>query len=170
MTGKATGLARMARSWAGRMQAGVRRGHRRVAAVVAATMLLTVGLLAGGATSASAVDGRPCARPQVFRAGHWVQYCPLWRGNVPVYASPDRGNGAPVVGRLVVGGSANWFVGDRWHSNYTLGSYHNHWWAYTLADNGHWGWVPEVYFSGGANDDSDAGLYVCNFGPRTNLC
>ena len=115
-------------------------------------------------------DNAPCARPQVFRANHWVQYCPLWRGQVPVYADPDHGNSAAVVGTLVYGGSANWFVGDEPHSRYTYGSYYNRWWAYTLADNGHWGWVPEVYFSGGDNDEPDAGLYLCRLGPNRNEC
>jgi hypothetical protein len=142
--------------------------------------LLAAAALAGsitmaGATTAQAVDESPCRRPQVARASHWVQYCPLWRGNVPVYNSPDRGNNATVVGYLVQGGSVNWFVGDRYRSRYTFRTssgrvLYNGWWAYTLADNGRWGWVPEVFFSGGENDETDGGLYLCDYGPRFNDC
>lgn len=148
--------------------------HRRPARLpglaVAAALAATVAMLLATAGPAAAADNSPCARPQVVRLGHWVQYCPLWRANVPVYANPDQGNSAPVVGTLIQGGSANWFVGDHYRSNYVSGSYYNHWWAYTLADNGRWGWVPEVYFSGGGNDETDAGLYLCGGGPQPNPC
>ena len=142
----------------------------RSLAVVAAALATVMTTLLTTAGPAAAVDNQPCARPQVYEAGHWVQYCPLWRGNVPVYANPDQGNNAPVVGYLYQGGSANWFVGDRYRSNYRLGNLYNHWWAFTQADNGRWGWVPEVYFSGGNNDEADAGLYLCESGPNYNRC
>ncbi|NLT54298.1 MAG: hypothetical protein GXX79_06975 [Actinomycetales bacterium] len=150
----------------------MRTGRKAWRAAVSwlATALVATGLLAMGAAPASAVDNSPCQRPQVYRSSHWVQYCPLWRSNVPVYSSPDQGNGATVVGYLVYGGSANWFVGDRYRSKYTYGNYYNHWWAYTLADNGRWGWVPEVFFSGGGNDETDSGLYLCDYGPNFNDC
>jgi hypothetical protein len=134
-----------------------------VSTVMAATLVTTAG-------QAVAADAHPCARPQVVRASHWVQYCPLWRGHVPVYTDPDHGNNAPIVGYLNQGGSVNWFVGDDYRSKYTLGRYYNHWWAFTLADNNRWGWVPEVYFSGGVNDETDAGLYLCGSGPHYNKC
>lgn len=143
---------------------------QRLYTVVASVALATAGVAVATAGPAAAADNQPCARPQVYKASHWVQYCPLWRANVPVYASPDQGTGAAVVGHLVSGGSANWFVGDSYRSYYSSGSYYNHWWAYTLADNGRWGWVPEVFFSGGNNDDTDSGLYACDFGPNFNDC
>jgi hypothetical protein len=143
-----------------------RRSAGLLAAAAATASLLASG--AGSASGASATDGQPCARPQVTRARHVVQYCPLWRGNVPVYRSPAAGNNQRPVGHLAEGGSANWFVGDHYASRYQLGSYYHHWWAFTLADNGRWGWVPEVYFAGGGNDETDAGLYVC--GSRGNRC
>jgi hypothetical protein len=37
----------------------------------------------------------------------------------------------------------------------------NDWWAYAQTDDGHWGWVPEVYFHGGSNDQPVAGLVIC---------
>jgi hypothetical protein len=150
------------------------QGHsmRKITRKVAATAVVCAGAIAALLSTAgpAAADAYPCARPQVYRASHWVQYCPLWRGNVPVYANPDQGNNAPIVGYLYEGGSANWFVGDRYRSRYTYGSYYNGWWAYTLADNNRWGWVSEVYFSGGGNDETDGGLYVCDGGPNFNDC
>jgi hypothetical protein len=32
----------------------------------------------------------------------------------------------------------------------------------------HWGWVPETYFQGGANNEPDAGLFEC--GIQANSC
>jgi hypothetical protein len=111
--------------------------------------------------SALAADDAPCG-PPFQHGGLAVQTCPLWRGDAPVYQFQ---NGAPVgeAGRLVEGGSANWFVCQFQFVNqpYSLGSYTTNWWAYTMADNGQWGWVPEVYFSGGGNFEADAGLAPC---------
>src|SRR6185312_17563346 len=39
--------------------------------------------------------------------------------------------------------------------------WYNDWWAKTLSDDNHWGWVPEVYFRGGDNDEADPGLPRC---------
>jgi hypothetical protein len=121
-------------------------------AVCSATIsvLLTAG-------PAAAHDASPCGAP-VVRSGRSVQYCPLWRGNVPVYADPKQT--APKVGTLVSGGTANWFLGQFRYPNYNYvyqGLY-NHWWAYTLSDQGTWGWVSEVFFSGGDNDEKDGAL------------
>lgn len=88
--------------------------------------------------------------------------------NVPVYDTADAGNGAKQIDTLYVGGTANWFVGQQWRSRYTSGPYTNRWWAFTLGDNGRWGWVPQVFFSGGANDERDAGLHLC--GAQRNTC
>jgi hypothetical protein len=96
-----------------------------------------------------------------------VQDCPLWTANVPVYASPDSGGSAQIVGRLVYQ-APNWFIGPSRRSRFTLGEDTNVWWAYTMADNGKLGWVPEVYFTGGGNDVPDAGLYSC--GTHGNSC
>ena len=67
-------------------------------------------------------------------------------------------------------GSANWFVcqtsapGGRTvrHRDSGHPAYTNVWWARTLSDTGAWGWVSEVYFAGGANDERDAGLRGCS--------
>jgi hypothetical protein len=113
-------------------------------------------------------DKSPCAANQVSHSGHQTQTCPLVSGKISVYDSPDQGNLANQVGTL--NGDANppnWFVGQSYRSNFVKGTTTNHWWAFTLSDkdssgHSHWGWVPEVYFKGGANDERDAGLFICN--------
>jgi len=107
--------------------------------------------------------------------GHRAQRCPLVGTNIPVFDSPDAGNGAHKVGVLHAGGSTNWFVGQAYGSNFVSADrkLQNGWWAFTLSDkdpsgNSHWGWVPEIYFQGGANNEPDAGLFVC--GTRANSC
>ncbi|WP_432842025.1 hypothetical protein [Dactylosporangium sp. CA-092794] len=131
--------------------------------ILLAPAVLATALIATPGT-ASASDASPCSRTQftvysIFK----VQYCPLWTGNVPVYdisAVWTGGNQAP-VGYLTYGGWANWFNGQAEFGEYGLNGYQNRWWAFTQADNGAWGWVPEVYFSGGGNDEPDSGLYQC---------
>ena len=113
-------------------------------------------------------DKSPCGAQTTTAVGRRVQFCPLWRANVPVYDTADAGNGAKQIDTLYVGGTANWFVGQQWRSRYTSGPYTNRWWAFTLGDNGRWGWVPQVFFSGGANDERDAGLHLC--GAQGNTC
>ncbi|MCW3042791.1 MAG: serine/threonine protein kinase [Actinobacteria bacterium] len=105
--------------------------------------------------------------------GHRAQHCPLASGNVPVFDSPDAGNAAHQVGVLRLGGSTNWFVGQSYRSTFVAGNLENGWWAFTLSDKDaagktHWGWVPETYFQGGANNEPDAGLFVC--GTHANIC
>ncbi len=117
-------------------------------------------------------DDVPCEATQTTQAGHAVQYCPLWQNEVPVYDSPDLGNSATQVGTLVIGGTVNWFVGQSNRSEHVFSfngfEYRNTWWAFTMADNGVWGWVPENYFAGGADYERDAGLHVC--GTMGNIC
>jgi hypothetical protein len=105
--------------------------------------------------------------------GHRAQPCPLASGDVPVFDSPDLGNAAHQVGVLHAGGSANWFVGQSYRSSFVMGKLQNGWWAFTLSDKdssgkSHWGWVPETYFQGGANNEPDAGLFEC--GIQANSC
>jgi len=115
-------------------------------------------------TSAAVKDDAPCS-PTFEHNGLTVQICPLWRGDAPVYDFANSQLGSQ-VGKLNVGGTANWFVCQTQFTNipYEYGGYENNWWAYTMADNGHWGWVPEVFFSGGGNNQADAELEYCFLG------
>ncbi|MFG3497375.1 hypothetical protein [Streptomyces sp. NPDC047928] len=144
------------------------RVMRRIfSAAAAATLTLTAGLvLTGPAPTASALAaGDPGACVANGRtSAYGPQYvCGLWKGNVPVYSWPFAGQ--PVVGYLYEGGRANWFTGQcrSYHNDgspayFHASGYYNSWWAFTMADNGRWGWVPLVYFSGGANDQASAVL------------
>ncbi|WP_344943470.1 hypothetical protein [Actinomadura miaoliensis] len=122
---------------------------------VALGVLAAVGFFAPG--PALAADDRPCAPPVPHPEYEKVQYCPLSRGNVPVYANHDQGSG--IIGHLRKGGSANWFFGYQCRGGtIRLGNLANDWWAATKADNGRLGWVPEIYFAGGDDFEPDAGL------------
>jgi hypothetical protein len=141
--------------------------RRRLPAVLAAGALCALAALVIALSTpsvASASDGYPCHSPRL-RTFTWAGYtyrnvevrtCPLWRGHVPVYQWSSTA--APVVGELVYGGDANWFVNEKWSNYASIDGSFNHYWASTLADNGRWGWVPEIYFRGGRNDEDDAGL------------
>ena len=84
--------------------------------------------------------------------------CSLWTGHVPVYDQAiDTAN---VVGYLNYGGRANWFTTQCLGTETFIGNAYNNWWALTEADNGHWGFVPLTYFSGGANNQASSVLPV----------
>ena len=68
----------------------------------------------------STSDNFPCTGQFTEKesgTNHRAQKCPLIGGTIPVYSSPDQGNGAQVVGTLSGGDSHNWFVGQTWRSN-----------------------------------------------------
>ncbi|MFE4680702.1 hypothetical protein ACFRNJ_07630 [Streptomyces sp. NPDC056721] len=87
-----------------------------------------------------------------------AMYCDLTRGHVPVHAS--RSPGSPVVGYLEQGGAGNWFVTEMKGETYRDGAAENNRWASAQADNGRWGWTPEVCFAGGGNYEDDASLLM----------
>lgn len=123
--------------------------------------------------AAATADDSPCGSV-VNKSIGAVQYCPIWmpaRGYVPVHQFAS--DGTPVEkGRLDVAGTANWFVCEsRTPDGFTPPiysdpdhPYSNGWWAKTLSDDGVWGWTNEVYFSGGEDDEADAGLRACSGG------
>lgn len=88
--------------------------------------------------------------------------------NCDFYVAGDgRTGGAPVqVGSTTVGylhKGTNWVICQQVGGRVTVGRYHNHNWAWTLADNLKWGWVNAVYASGGDNDGPfGGGVPNCN--------
>lgn len=130
------------------------------------------GLLLAGGGSALAADAEPCAAPFQHASFGKVQRCPLFmpkQGSIPVHAIGANGQPAK-VGRLVQAGSANWFVcqtrtpegrASAAYRDPDHPQYRNVWWARTLSDDNTWGWVNEIYFRGGGNDEPDRGLAMC---------
>lgn len=100
-----------------------------------------------------------------------VQPCPLVsplppRGWIPVYARPvarPAGALAPSAAGWLHGVADQRFVCQRKFADeyvHPQGD-RNNWWAYTRSDDGVWGWVPQVFFKGGNDDEPDAGLAPC---------
>jgi hypothetical protein len=115
--------------------------------------------LAMGSPTAQADDEHACG--ETFKHEYYdtyVQRCPLWRGDVPVFSK-----GGLVVGFLEQGGNANWFKCQELQvfNPHSVDGYVNYWWAETVADNGRWGWVSLVYFAGGDDWEPDATLRYC---------
>jgi hypothetical protein len=131
--------------------------------VLLATAMLAVPFLIASASPASAHDANPCGPVYwiYFAPGYSseVQVCPLWTAPVPVYSAPSQSTSK--VGWLY-SASGNWFICQEYWSGAPstahYGPYYNNWWAFTQADNGQWGWVPEVFFKGGGNNEPDATL------------
>lgn len=82
-----------------------------------------------------------------------VQHCPIWKAGTPVYANNQTGGSTATVGTLNSAGSGNWFVchDSAFGRTYTYNGYTSKDWAITEDDQGSWGWVPAVFFSGSAS-------------------
>jgi hypothetical protein len=125
------------------------------------SILLFVGLVSAGG-SALARDGRPCENQWEHPKYGWVGYCPDWSpdGTIPVYERPSLGSRQ--VGWLFhTGARVNWYSCQVYGERAYLQDYYNDWWAYTISDEGNAGWVNQVYFLGGGNNEPDANLYGC---------
>jgi hypothetical protein len=109
-----------------------------------------------------AVDDQPCSGAFIHQpSGLEMRYCPDWAPSgrsIPVHQNTSKSS--QVVGYINPAG-ADWYYCQQQGDRYTLGQYVNNWYAYTMADNGRWGWVNEVYFQGGDNNERDAGLGGC---------
>jgi hypothetical protein len=135
---------------------------------------LVGGALMGSSPVAQATDNAPCGS-RWFNAnvGLDVQYCPDWSpdGWIPVWASKGLAPQATVGSQTAAGSEQivgyiyapgnDWYHCEGRGEQRSIGSFWNTWWAWTMADNGRWGWVNEVYFQGGGNDEPDAALVRC---------
>jgi hypothetical protein len=113
-------------------------------------------------TAPAMAEDYPCGDPYPhIGAGTFVQVCPLWRGEVPVY--DDLGAG---IAGYLESADGNWFVCQTRFEGapYAVSGtdYTNDYWALTMADSGEWGWVPVAYFAGGGNYRPDAALRSCH--------
>jgi hypothetical protein len=127
--------------------------------------LAFVTVLVVNPTPASAADGQPCGPVWVHPGlDVWVQTCPDWSPDnwIPVYQYAVYS--APVVGYIYAPGD-DWYLcqfpGGTYAMLYRGQNLQNNWWASTMADNGAWGHVPEVFFRGGNNYEPDAALGLC---------
>lgn len=135
-----------------------RRTLRRGLLVLAAVAATAVTIPAVTAPPAQAHDSYPCLWNG--QSGWSAKYyCGLINGRIPVLSSPWNHR---TVGWLVGGnGYRNWFLDQTCVPSrpyYYNSFYGNAWWARTMADNGEWGYVPEVYFAGGLNWEADGNL------------
>jgi hypothetical protein len=143
--------------------------HARLAVAAAAAFLCPLAI----SSQAAATDHFPCGG-KTTALGKSVQYCPLWmpdRGYIPVRSFEGNPPLQKDVGRLLTAGNGNWFVCQDNTPNgikpkaYIDGDHShlvNEWWAYTADDQGGWGWVNEIYFKDGDNNEPDAKLANCD--------
>jgi hypothetical protein len=137
----------------------------KVSAAFGAAILMYCVAAVVSPSVASAADNVPCGAPW-WHSGHGitVQTCPDWAPNnwIPVYNGTQYG--ASVVGHIYAPGG-DWYVcqlqGATANMSYGGVNYANNWWAQSRADNGQWGWVPEIFFQGGNNYERDAALRLC---------
>ena len=128
----------------------------KVAVVLGAVLTATFAFV-----PAAAADSAPCGPAWYHQGiGQYVQTCPDWSPNnsIPVHVQPDPNS--RIVGYIYAPGD-DWYICEVSAARQDAYGYHNVWWATTKADNGNWGWVSEVYFAGGGNDEPDAGLRSC---------
>jgi hypothetical protein len=131
-------------------------------AVSALVLALAVTALTPGQASAATDCGSNYVQVHSSVYNGLAKYCSIWRGNVPVFGKNSAGYVDPskVVGYLVDGGWANWFI-CHWGAGlrYSAYGYTSVDYASTVADNGRKGWVSAVFYSGVQN--YWAGLNEC---------
>lgn len=134
-----------------------------VRALIAAS--LAAGAFMASSSAAQAFDAYPCGAPWWHNAsGGLVQTCPDWAPNnrIPVYRNL-RGD-SPIEGYIHAPGS-DWYMCQIEGAGYILNTgratYTNYWWAFTWADNNRSGFVNQVYFQGGGNNERDGNLKIC---------
>jgi hypothetical protein len=129
--------------------------------------LAVVAVLAlGGAAVAAPAQAAAGCSPTSNHAGYATYNCYMYRSSVHVwhhYGSASYHGIDNTTGILYQGTS--WFVCQRrFPVRIWYGSAANDYWAYTLSDNGWWGWVNAVYISGGVNWGPIPGLAGCPSG------
>ncbi|SDH51217.1 hypothetical protein [Nonomuraea jiangxiensis] len=137
----------------------------RAAGAVVGTAVGTVAVLTGSLTGSARAraDDFPCGVPferVIDGEAHTVQICPDWApdGRIPVHATVRD---IRVVGHIEAAGD-DWYACGLKGRRHALGNGRvNDWWAKTMADNGAWGYVSQLYFRGGGNLEPDRGLLRC---------
>ena len=127
-------------------------------------LIVIVGITLFAAGQAQAADNKPCGAPfYSSTAGGQVRYCPDWSpsGTIPVMDTIINAGNFKVGQMNHTGNKTNWYVCQLPGERVYLNGFYNSWWALSMADNGEWGWVNEVYFQGGNNDERDATLPPC---------
>ncbi len=125
---------------------------------------LALGLTAATVVPATANAAASCYASGVH-AGYSTATCHIYRTNHPwyMYGSATLKLVGNVDGILYAGNS--WFVCQRrFGVRIDYGAVENDWFAYTLSDNGYWGWVSATHFSAGGNWQPVPGLATCPSG------
>ena len=115
---------------------------------------------------ASAASKVPC-----YSIGSGRYMCSWWERTrtrfgtgTPVMAymprTSDSSAYTPIVDYLHPG--KNWITCQAKGASMAEGRYYNNWYAYTLGDNGHWGWVSALGAVGGSNYQGFANVPLCN--------
>ncbi len=114
-------------------------------------------------TPAQAASG--CSRT-ANHAGYVTYNCYMYRSSVHVWHHYGSAVYHPIDNTTgVLNQGTSWFVCQRrFPVKIWYGSAANDYWAYTLSDNGWWGWVNAVYISGGSNWGTVPGLAGCPSG------
>jgi hypothetical protein len=132
---------------------------RKILSRLALVTVAVAGMTVGVTQSAQAVDNQPC----FYSPSPWGNYqCPDWAqaGSEGIPVRADKSPNSPIVGWINPSGP-DWYECDSWGEQNRVGDIWNSWWARTTADNGAKGWVSEMYFQGGDNDQTDPGIATC---------
>src|SRR6266511_2892154 len=128
---------------------------RRLFGTLGVGALSAFGTIVVTPSTAFATDNYPCSAPWRHpRLGIMVHTCPDWspaiNNDIPVYYGAS-----PSLQGYIHAPWDDWYVCQMQGPTAQLQNYYNDWWAWTMADNGLWGWVSETYFRGGPNFEPD---------------
>lgn len=106
-------------------------------------------------------DAYPCTYSGRYPSVPYA--CPVWwpgDGRIPIYEFPSQSS--RVIDYLLRSTGTQYFNCEVGGGRYSAYGYTNVYWGWTYGDKyGQWGYVSEVFFRGGGNDQSDPGLPLC---------
>jgi hypothetical protein len=119
-------------------------------------LLSVAAILIAAAPASAAPAPVPCSKHSDGR-----YHCGFWPAGDGIHG------GAVVVNDLgywvgYLNQGDNWVSCQMYGGKVTHGSYYNHWWAWTEANDHKWGWVNAVWGQGGANDGKFAHVPECD--------
>ena len=132
-------------------------GRSRLVLVLLAVAVALLGALVAPGSAEAAARPAPCHANHHTKNGHAEHDCGFYLKTTVYTGVHTRQQKTGTIH-----GGTNWVVCQSVGKTVHYGRSYNHWWAYTLSDQGSWGWVNAVFAKGGGNNGKFKGVPACS--------